>query len=68
MIVFCIPAEECQIIIYYVGKRGFENMADMDLTNIVGPILTGSFEVSQLEWSESATLNKVELSKRVSDM
>lgn len=43
-------------------------MADMDLTNIVGPILTGSFEVSQLEWSESATLNKVELSKRVSDM
>lgn len=43
-------------------------MAGMDLTNIVGPILTGSFEVSPLEWQESAALNKVELSRCVSDV
>ncbi len=51
---------ECDCILYpsgkvsnynllCLGKRGFENMSGMDLTNIVGPILTGSFEVSQLE-------------------
>ncbi len=36
-------------ILLCLGKRGFEKMAGMDL-NIVGSILTASFEVSQLEW------------------
>ncbi len=45
VIVFFIPEEMCQIIFYYVWVKE----AGMDL-NIVGSILTASFEVSQLEW------------------